>query len=132
VTVGSIAVVVAVLGEFVSGAPTASAYNYHPVAAGVNSLLRRQGEHFRDPRLSDYAFEVVARTDVYAHQRGLEQLVHDAYNPALNRINRSARPIRTGRGISLRRSISGPATEGVGSAAAPALRGWRLVRGAVA
>ncbi|MGH9182720.1 MAG: RHS repeat-associated core domain-containing protein, partial [Acidimicrobiales bacterium] len=53
----------------------------------TNSLLRRQGEHFRDPRLSDYEFEVVARTDVYAQRRGLEQLVHDAYNPALNRIN---------------------------------------------
>lgn len=53
----------------------------------TNSLLRRQGEHFRDPRLSDYDFEVVARTDVYAQQRGLEQLLHDSYNPALNRIN---------------------------------------------
>ena len=53
----------------------------------TNSLLRRQGEHFRDPALSDFEFEVVARTDVYAQQRGLEQLVHDAYSPALNRIN---------------------------------------------
>ena len=30
--------------------------------------------------------EVIARTDVYAQQRGREQLAHDAYMPALNRI----------------------------------------------
>lgn len=53
----------------------------------TNNLLRRQGEHFRDSRLSDFEFEVVARTDVYAQQRGLEQFLHDAYNPALNRLN---------------------------------------------
>ncbi|MCC6434837.1 MAG: hypothetical protein IT196_07400 [Acidimicrobiales bacterium] len=53
----------------------------------TNDLLRRQGEHFRDPALSDFEFEVIARTDVYAQQRGLEQLLHDAYSPALNRIN---------------------------------------------
>lgn len=52
----------------------------------TNSLTRRAGEHLRDPALADFEFEVIARTDVYAQQRGLEQLAHDAYSPALNRI----------------------------------------------
>ena len=60
------------------------------VTGRTNNLLRRQGEHFRDPRLSDFEFEIVARTDVYAQQRGLEQLLHDTHSPILNRIN----PIR--------------------------------------
>lgn len=66
----------------------------------TNNLLRRQGEHFRDPALSDFEFEVVARTDVYAQQRGLEQLVHDAYSPALNRINPIS-PTNPNRGVYL-------------------------------
>ena len=52
----------------------------------TNSLTRRAGEHLRDPALADCEFEVIERTDVYAQQRGLEQLAHDAYPPALNRI----------------------------------------------
>ncbi len=52
----------------------------------TNSLTRRAGEHLRDPSLADFEFEVIARTDVYAQQRGLEQLAHGAYTPALNRI----------------------------------------------
>jgi len=52
----------------------------------TNSLTRRAGEHLRDPALADFEFEVIARTDVYAQQRGLEQLAHDAYTPAMNRI----------------------------------------------
>jgi hypothetical protein len=66
----------------------------------TNNLLRRQGEHFRDPALSDFEFEVVARTDVYAQQRGLEKLVHDAYSPALNRINPIS-PTNPNRGVYL-------------------------------
>jgi hypothetical protein len=52
----------------------------------TNDLTRRAGEHLRDPALADFDFEIVARTDIYAQQRGLEQLAHDAYAPALNRI----------------------------------------------
>jgi hypothetical protein len=50
-------------------------------------LLRRQAEHFRDPAHKAFDFEPIYRTDVYAEQRGLEQLLHDLYNPPLNRIN---------------------------------------------
>ncbi|WP_328516390.1 RHS repeat-associated core domain-containing protein, partial [Ralstonia pseudosolanacearum] len=50
------------------------------------NLARRETEHARDPRLSDYTFEAAARTDVYAEQRGLEQMLHDTYDPILNRI----------------------------------------------
>lgn len=53
----------------------------------TKDLARRAGEHFRDPRLTDFNFEVVARTDVYAQQRGLEQLLHETYKPALDLIN---------------------------------------------
>lgn len=49
-----------------------------------NDLLRRQGEHFRDPLLKDYEFEMAHRTDVYAQQRGLEQELDWLYNPPLN------------------------------------------------
>jgi hypothetical protein len=37
--------------------------------------------------LKDYQFETIYRTDVYAEQRGLEQLLHDQYAPPLNYIN---------------------------------------------
>ena len=53
----------------------------------TNDLARRMNEHFRDPVLSDYRFEPVHRTDNYAEQRGLEQILHETYNPPLNRIN---------------------------------------------
>jgi YD repeat-containing protein len=51
-----------------------------------NNLARREAEHARDERLSAYAFEEVYRTDDYATQRGLEQVVHDRYQPPLNHI----------------------------------------------
>ena len=62
---------------------------YHVVRYPVPgiSLLRRQGEHFRDPLLKDYKFEPIYRTDVYSEQRGLEQLLHEQYGPPLNKIN---------------------------------------------
>jgi hypothetical protein len=50
----------------------------------TNDLLRRRGEHFRDPVLKDYRFEPVYRTDVRAEQRGLEQELDWLYNPPLN------------------------------------------------
>ena len=49
-------------------------------------LIRRSGEHLRDPALADFEFEIIARTDIYAQQRGLEQLIHEAYSPSLNLI----------------------------------------------
>jgi hypothetical protein len=52
-----------------------------------NDLDRRRGEHGRDPLLKDFDFNARYRTDDYATQRGLEQAVHDALNPPLNRIN---------------------------------------------
>ncbi|MCC7568261.1 MAG: RHS repeat-associated core domain-containing protein [Candidatus Methanofastidiosa archaeon] len=52
----------------------------------TGNLARRRAEHFRDPALRRYYFEEIHRTDVYTQQRGLEQLLHDAYNPPLNKI----------------------------------------------
>ncbi|KWF00764.1 hypothetical protein WL80_30650 [Burkholderia ubonensis] len=52
----------------------------------TNDLARRQLEHARDPALKDLDFFAVHRTDVRAEQRGLEQMLHDQYNPPLNAI----------------------------------------------
>jgi hypothetical protein len=52
----------------------------------TKDLLRRKAEHARDPSLKDYSFEPVHRTDVYVEQRGLEQKLHELYNPQLNKI----------------------------------------------
>jgi RHS repeat-associated protein len=49
-------------------------------------LARREREHARDPALKDLQFEAVHRTDLRAEQRGLEQMLHDHYNPPLNAI----------------------------------------------
>ena len=46
----------------------------------------RKAQHKRDPALRQYRFDAVERTDVYAEQRGLEQLVHDTYSPPLNKV----------------------------------------------
>jgi hypothetical protein len=53
----------------------------------TNDLARRATEHGRDPALRDFIFEPVHKTDVYAEQRGLEQLLHEAYRPPLNHIS---------------------------------------------
>jgi hypothetical protein len=53
----------------------------------TKDLLRRRAQHLRDPLLKDYRFDVVHRTDIYEQQRGLEQLLHEAYRPPLNEIN---------------------------------------------
>lgn len=42
-------------------------------------LAARERAHFNDPELGDYRFNVEYRTDVYAEQRGLEQLLYDRY-----------------------------------------------------
>jgi RHS repeat-associated protein len=49
-------------------------------------LARRALEHGRDAELKDLSFEVVHRTDVRSEQRGLEQMLHDAYDAPLNAI----------------------------------------------
>jgi len=56
----------------------------------TGDLAVRRSQHARDPELGHLKFEEVYRTDVYAEQRGLEQVLHDTHNPPLNRI----RPIR--------------------------------------
>jgi hypothetical protein len=53
----------------------------------ANNLRRRQGEHSRDPVLGQYDFVVDAATNSYAAQRGREQIIHDLYNPPLNKIS---------------------------------------------
>jgi hypothetical protein len=57
----------------------------------TKDLERRRGEHARDPEFSDLDFDVDARTDDYAQQRGREQILHEKYNPPKNII----RPIRS-------------------------------------
>jgi hypothetical protein len=49
-------------------------------------LLRRAGEHGRDPVLGKYEFEPLYWTDVYAEQRGLEHAIHQKFMPELDRI----------------------------------------------
>jgi len=50
------------------------------------NLTQRRSRHARDPRYRDYDFEPVRRTDNYAEQRGLEQVLHDRYKPPLDKI----------------------------------------------
>jgi hypothetical protein len=49
-------------------------------------LTRREADHLRDPALKDFDFDTIYRTDVYNEQRGLEQVLHDTYQPPLNKI----------------------------------------------
>ena len=51
-----------------------------------NDLISRAADHARDAVLKDFTFEAVYKTDVYDEQRGLEQVLHDTYNPPLNKI----------------------------------------------
>ncbi|PHV09726.1 RHS repeat-associated core domain-containing protein [Chitinimonas sp. BJB300] len=51
-----------------------------------NDLNRREGQHARNECTADYRFEVDRWTDSYAAQRGREQIIHDMYNPPMNRI----------------------------------------------
>ena len=52
-----------------------------------NNLIRRRAEHARDVQLQNYRFDEVWRTDDYAQQRGLEQILHERHNPPLNKIH---------------------------------------------
>lgn len=51
------------------------------------NLEVREAQHARDAVLKNFQFEPVYRTDIYAEQRGLEQMLHNLYNPTLNLIN---------------------------------------------
>jgi len=53
----------------------------------TNDLIRRSAEHARNPDLADFKFETVWKTDDYAEQRGLEQILHDKYHPPLDKVN---------------------------------------------
>jgi RHS repeat-associated protein len=56
----------------------------------TGDLKRRERQHARNPQMKDLDFDVDARTDDYAQQRGREQILHDKYAPPRNKI----RPIR--------------------------------------
>jgi hypothetical protein len=47
-----------------------------------SDLAAREAAHFRDPVLGEYQLNVEYRTDVYAEQRGLEQMLYDRYPEA--------------------------------------------------
>ena len=51
------------------------------------NLARRASEHRRDFVLGQYTFQVDRKSDSYAALRGREQIIHDLYNPSLNKIN---------------------------------------------
>jgi hypothetical protein len=54
--------------------------NKNVVRTGRTSdLTARQAAHFNDPVLGDFQFNVEYRTDLYAEQRGLEQLLYERY-----------------------------------------------------
>ncbi len=44
-----------------------------------SNLAAREAAHFNDPVLGEYEFNVEYRTDVYAEQRGVEQMLYDQY-----------------------------------------------------
>jgi hypothetical protein len=49
---------------------------------GSSNLAVRQLAHANDPALGKFEFQVEYRTDVYAEQRGLEQMLFDQYPEA--------------------------------------------------
>ena len=49
-------------------------------------LARRQAEHARNPETSSLRFELDVKVDDYAVQRGREQMLHEQYQPLLNKI----------------------------------------------
>jgi hypothetical protein len=46
----------------------------------------REGQHRRSRALPEHRFDPAYRTDSYLEQRGLEQILHDRYDPPLNKI----------------------------------------------
>ncbi len=53
----------------------------------TNDLKRRKGEHQRDPETRPYPMKEDRLTDSRPAQRGREQMIHDAHQPPLNKIN---------------------------------------------
>lgn len=49
----------------------------------TSNLAAREAAHANDPVLGDFRFNVEYRTDVYAEQRGLEQVLYDRYPEAM-------------------------------------------------
>ena len=52
----------------------------------TNDLERRRKEHGREPELRAFDFEDVYQCDSHPARRGLEQLIHEAYDPPLDKI----------------------------------------------
>jgi hypothetical protein len=67
------------------GCPTGGVYTLRDEAGNVvrtgrtKNLAARQVAHANDPVLGQFEFQVEYRTDVYAEQRGLEQMLYDQY-----------------------------------------------------
>jgi len=53
----------------------------------TNDFNRRSSEHKGDPALGELNLEPVHKTDVYEQQRGLEQVLHQQYQPSYNKIS---------------------------------------------
>jgi hypothetical protein len=70
------------------GCPTGGVYTLRDEAGNVvrtgrsSNLAAREAAHFNDPVLGQFEFQVEYRTDVYAEQRGLEQMLYDQYPQA--------------------------------------------------
>jgi hypothetical protein len=92
--VGEIAVTAglgAVLQAEAAAAPRGGTYLLrHPTTGRVMRTGRtadlhgRELDHLRDPLLRRYKFKAVHHTDVYAEQRGLEEILDQTYRPPLN------------------------------------------------
>ena len=52
----------------------------------TGNLAERKDQHRRDRALPEHQFDPAYRTDSYPEQRGLEQILHDRYDPPLNKI----------------------------------------------
>ncbi|MGO4574358.1 hypothetical protein [Microvirga sp. 2TAF3] len=53
----------------------------------TNDFARREAQHLRDPRFEGLKFDPIHETGIRNEQRGLEQMLHDQYQPPLNVIN---------------------------------------------
>lgn len=68
-----------------TGAARGGVYSLRDEAGNVvrtgrtKDLAARESSHFNDPVLGDFQFNTEYRTDVYAEQRGLEQMLYDRY-----------------------------------------------------
>jgi len=52
----------------------------------TKNLAQRQAQHARKPDTSSLRFDLDIKVDDYAVQRGREQMLHDQYQPPLNKI----------------------------------------------